>query len=53
VKPSNRWFTRTAVAWALYDAASSAYVALVPTFFGILFMSVLAKGRPGAQTEWG
>jgi UMF1 family MFS transporter len=47
------WLTRPVLAWALYDVASSAYNALVPTFFGVLFVSVLAVGQPGAQAQWG
>jgi MFS transporter, UMF1 family len=50
---SGRWMTRPVLAWALYDVASSAYVALVPTFFGVLFVGALAAGRPGAQAQWG
>lgn len=52
--PSNtRWLTRPVLAWALYDVASSAFAAVVPTFFGLYFVSVIAGDLPGAQGRWG
>ncbi len=47
------WLTRPVLAWALYDVASSTYAALVPTFFGVFFVSVIAADAPGAQARWG
>jgi UMF1 family MFS transporter len=47
------WLTRRVLAWALYDVASSAYAGLVPTLFGVYFVSVVAGDAPGAQTWWG
>ena len=47
------WLTRPVAAWALYDAASSAYVALVPTFFGLYFIKVIAVGHAQATSWWG
>jgi UMF1 family MFS transporter len=41
------------LAWALYDVASSAFVALVPPFFGLYFVGVIASEQPGAQASWG
>jgi UMF1 family MFS transporter len=48
-----RWLTRPVFAWALYDVASSAFAALVPTFFGVFFVAVVAGDLPGAQGRWG
>lgn len=48
-----RWLTRPVLAWALYDVASSAFVALVPTLFGVFFVAVVASDLPGAQGRWG
>jgi UMF1 family MFS transporter len=48
-----RWLTRSVLAWALYDVASSAYAGIVPTFFGIYFVSVVAGELAGAQAWWG
>ena len=48
-----RWLTRPVAAWALYDAGSSAYMALVPTFFGLYFVKVVAAGHPHATSWWG
>jgi MFS transporter, UMF1 family len=39
--------------WALFDVASSTYIALVPTYFGLYFVSVLGAGRPGIDALWG
>ncbi len=47
------WLTRPVLAWAFYDVASSAFAAVVPTFFGLYFVSVIAGDRPGAQGQWG
>jgi len=48
-----RWLTRPVLAWALYDVAASAFVAVVPTFFGVFFVAVVAGDLPGAQGRWG
>ena len=50
---SARWLTRPVLAWALYDVASSAFAALVPTFFGVYFVSVIAGDIPSAEGRWG
>lgn len=47
------WLTRRVLGWALYDVASSTYIALVPAFFGLYFASVIARGQPGASAWWG
>jgi len=49
----NRWLNRRVLGWALFDVASSTYIALVPTFFGLYFASVIAGGRPSASAWWG
>lgn len=49
----DRWLTRPVLAWALYDVASSAFAAIVPTFFGLYFVSAIANDLPGAQGRWG
>lgn len=50
---SSRWFDRRVLGWALFDVASSTYVALVPTFFGLYFAAVIARGQPSASAWWG
>ena len=50
---TGRWLTRPVLAWALYDVASSAFAALVPTFFGLYFVVTIAGDLPGAQGRWG
>ena len=47
------WLTRPVLAWALYDVASSTFAALVPVFFGLFFVTVVAVDLPGAQGRWG
>jgi UMF1 family MFS transporter len=47
------WLTRPVLAWALYDVAASSFVALVPVFFGLYFVAVVAPDLPGAQAQWG
>jgi UMF1 family MFS transporter len=53
MRPGERWLTRPVLAWALYDVASSTFVALVATFFGVYFVAVVANDMPGAQGRWG
>jgi len=53
VMGDRRWLTRPVLAWAFYDVASSAYAAFVPSFFGVVFVGVLAAGQPNAQAQWG
>ena len=50
---SERWLTRSVLAWTLYDLASSTFAALVPTFFGLYFVTTVASDLPGAQARWG
>jgi MFS transporter, UMF1 family len=47
------WLTRPVVAWAIYDVASSTYVALVPTFFGVVFLAAHVGDPAIAQARWG
>ena len=47
------WLTRRVLGWALYDVASSTYIALVPAFFGLYFVSQVAGAAPGAAGTWG
>ena len=47
------WLTRRVLGWALFDIASSTYIALVPTFFGLYFTTVVAGGQPSANAWWG
>jgi UMF1 family MFS transporter len=51
--PRPGWVTRPVLAWALYDVAASSFVALVPVFFGLYFVAVVAQDLPGAQGLWG
>ncbi len=48
-----RWLTRSVLAWVLYDVASSTFAALVPTFFGLYFITTIADDLPRAQAQWG
>jgi UMF1 family MFS transporter len=50
---TGRWLTRPVLAWSVYDVASSAFAAVVPTFFGLYFVAVIASDLPGAQGRWG
>ncbi len=47
------WLTRRVLAWALYDVAASTFAGLVPVFFGLFFVTVVAQDLPGAQGQWG
>jgi UMF1 family MFS transporter len=47
------WLTRRVLGWALFDVASSTYIALVPTFFGLYFAAVIARGEASASAWWG
>jgi hypothetical protein len=47
------WLTRSVLAWALNDVASSTFAALVPVFLGSFFAAVIAVDNPGAQGHWG
>lgn len=51
--PRSRWLTRPVLAWTLYDVASSAYAGIVPTFFGVYFVTVVAGDAVGSQSQWG
>ncbi len=51
--PASTWLTRRVLGWALFDVASSTYIAVVPTFFGLYFTSVIARGHPSATAWWG
>jgi len=51
--PRARWLTRPVLAWALYDVAASSFAAVVPVFFGLFFVAVVAQDLPGAQAMWG
>jgi len=50
---ASSWLTRRVLGWALFDVASSTYIALVPTFFGLYFAVVIARGDPSASAWWG
>jgi UMF1 family MFS transporter len=51
--PRPRWLTRQVAGWALYDVAASSFIALVPVFFGLFFVAVVAPDLPAAQGQWG
>ena len=50
---NERWLTRPVLTWSLYDFASSTFAALVPTFFGLYFVTTVAADLSGAQVRWG
>ena len=51
--PATPWLTRRIWRWALFDVASSTYIAIVPTFFGLYFMSLAGPGDLTAGAIWG
>ena len=50
--PHRRWLTRRVLAWSLYDVASSTFFQIVPTFFGLYFVTQVTGGR-AASGAWG
>lgn len=50
---SGRWLTRPVLGWAMYDVASSTYVALVPALFPVFFTGVVLAGDPNSDAAWG
>lgn len=50
---SAAWRDARVLRWSLFDVASSGYVALVPGFFGLYFIRVLAEGEASAPAVWG
>jgi UMF1 family MFS transporter len=50
---ASSWLNRRVLGWAMFDIASSTYIALVPTFFGLYFTTVVSGGRPSANAWWG
>lgn len=53
MSPRARWLTRPVLAWALYDVAASSYTAVVPVFFGLYFVAVVAQEVSSAPGQWG
>ena len=51
--PATPWLTRRIWRWATFDVASSTYIAIVPTFFGLYFMSLAGPGGLPAGALWG
>jgi MFS-type transporter involved in bile tolerance (Atg22 family) len=45
--------TRRVLRWGLYDIASSNYIAIVPTFIGLYFFSIVGHGEPSTSAYWG
>lgn len=39
--------------WSLFDVASSTFFAIVPPFFGLYFLAVVAPAYPGSVAYWG
>ena len=46
------WLDRRIAGWALYDVASSMYIAIIPTIFPILFAAVVMGGAPGSDARF-
>ena len=46
------WLDRRVAGWALYDVASSTYIAIIPTIFPILFATVVMGGAPGSDVRF-
>jgi UMF1 family MFS transporter len=51
--PAAAWRSVRVLRWSLFDVASSGYVALVPGFFGLYFIGVLAAGSSSGPAWWG
>jgi UMF1 family MFS transporter len=47
------WRDAPVLRWSLFDAASSTWIALVPSFFGLYFVNVIGAGQPQAGALWG
>lgn len=48
------WISRRVLVWALYDVASSTWIALVPTvLFALYYRNVIMAGAPMADLYWG
>lgn len=47
------WVPRRVLRWALYDMASSNYIAIVPTFFGLYYFSIVGHGERSTNVYWG
>ena len=39
--------------WSIFDVASSTFAAVVPTFFGLYFVAIVAPTHPGSVAVWG
>lgn len=50
---ASSWLTRRVLGWALYDVASSTYIALVPAFFGLYFVALSGPSSTQATGLWG
>lgn len=46
------WLDRRVTAWAMYDVASSSYVAVVPLLFPLLYANVVLGGAAGADARF-
>lgn len=46
------WLDRRVTAWAMYDVASSSYVAVVPALFPLLYANVVLGGVQGADARF-
>lgn len=44
---------RRTLRWSLFDVASSTFAAVVPPFFGLYFVAVVAPTHPGSVAVWG
>lgn len=44
---------RRVLRWSLFDVASSTFAAVVPPFFGLYFVAVVAPTHPGSVAVWG
>jgi UMF1 family MFS transporter len=47
------WRNAQVLRWSLFDVASSTWIALVPSFFGLYFVNVIGAGQPQAGALWG
>lgn len=51
--PMSALLDRRTLRWSLFDVASSMFAAVVPPFFGLYFVAVVAPAHPGSVAVWG
>lgn len=52
-QPKPALLDRRTLRWSSFDVASSTFAAVVPPFFGLYFVAVVAPAHPGSVAVWG